>query len=620
VAAPGFFVLDPSSRQFAACDPPSACRGGSSAGRNCSESSINVLACAVSAQCASGYTGDRCAACSQGWYRRSGGCEQCPRVTWVLLVVFGLALVALLGVANVLMRLGSSLAPLTIALDYFQVLGRFGGMDLEWSNSTTSLLSSFEVLELNVQFAAPECFVRAGFTAKWLGVQAVPVVCGALLAAQYGAWLAVRGRGLASDARAAQRERVLGVMLLMLQVLYITLVGTTLEAFDCNELPDGSRVLAADTTIECGGVEQSRLQSLGAAAAAVYVCGIPALFWWCLRRARSLIKAAMDRAARRRLSIAARTDADAAMLDSSSSSSSSSSETAAASSTATGSTARGKPQRRMPTAVSGAAQVRAAAQVRKQQLSQIEASQRRELQRVEAVFGCLYRRFTFESQFWLLVLMARKAAFVFAAVMLTTKPQSQSAILLLVLVASIVLQLVWRPYSRIDDPRLAQHQQQQRESSSSSSSSESSSSWVWSRAREAARRLRTDPNVMEASSLVSSSLVLLSGVLYSASRTEGLASSGWRGRSLDVSCAAIIAGSAGYMVVAVSVPVAMGLRDVLVASSSRQSSRARVGRAKQPHQASRRESREVSSFTDNPMLTAPLPQIPLISSRSIQAA
>ena len=255
----------------------------------------------------------------------------------------------------------------------------------------------------------------------------------------------------------------------------------------------------------------------------------------------------------------------------------------------------------MSTAVSGAAQVRAAAQVRKQQLSQIEASQRRELQRVEAVFGCLYRRFTFESQFWLLVLMARKAAFVFAAVMLTTKPQSQSAILLLVLVASIALQLVWRPYSLIDDPRVAHHQQQQRESSSSSSSSsESSSWWVWSRAREAARRLRTDPNVMEASSLVSSSLVLLSGVLYSASRTEGLAGSGWRGRSLDVSCAAIIAGSAGYMVVAVSVPVAMGLRDVL-ASSRRQSSRARVGRAKQAHQATRRESREVSSFTDNPM-------------------
>jgi hypothetical protein len=224
--------------------------------------------------------------------------------------------------------------------------------------------------------------------------------------------------------------------------------------------------------------------------------------------------------------------------------------------------------------VSGAAQVRAAAQVRKQQLSEIEASQRRELQRVEAVFGCLYRRFTFESQFWLLVLMARKAAFVFAAVMLTTKPQSQSAILLLVLVASIALQLVWRPYSRIDDPRVAhqqQQQQQQRDSPSSSSSSSGSPSswWVWSRAREAARRLRTDPNVMEASSLVSSSLVLLSGVLYSASRTEGLAGSGWRGRSLDVSCAAIIAGSAGYMVVAVSVPVAMGLRDVMAASSRR---------------------------------------------------
>jgi hypothetical protein len=524
--------------------------------------------------------------------------------------VFGLALVALLGVANVLMRLGSSLAPLTIALDYFQVLGRFGGMDLEWSNSTTSLLSSFEVLELNVQFAAPECFVRAGFTAKWLGVQAVPVMCGALLAAQYGVWLAARGRGLASDARAAQRERVLGVMLLMLQVLYITLVGKTLEAFDCNELPDGSRVLAVDTTIECGGVEQSRLQSLGAAAAVVYVCGIPALFWWCLRRARSLIKAAMDRAARRRLSIAARTDADTAMVDSSSSSSSEAA--AAASSATTGSTARGKSQRRMPTAVSGAAQVRAAAQIRKQQLSQIEASQRRELQRVEAVFGCLYRRFTFESQFWLLVLMARKAAFVFAAVMLTTKPQSQSAILLLVLVASIALQLVWRPYSRIDDPRVAQQQQQQQQrESSSSSSSESSSWWVWSRAREAARRLRTDPNVMEASSLVSSSLVLLSGVLYSASRTEGLAGSGWRGRSLDVSCAAIIAGSAGYMVVAVSVPVAMGLRELLASASSRQSSRARVGRANHHHHHRHQSGREQQqpaevearkvAFTDNPM-------------------
>jgi hypothetical protein len=128
---------------------------------------------------------------------------------------------------------------------------------------------------------------------------------------------------------------------------------------------------------------------------------------------------------------------------------------------------------------------------------------------------------------------------------------------------------------------------------------------------EAARRLRTDPNVMEASSLVSSSLVLLSGVLYSASRTEGLAGSGWRGRSLDVSCAAIIAGSAGYMVVAVSVPVAMGLRELLASASSRQSSRARVGRANHHHHHRHQSGREQQqpaevearkvAFTDNPM-------------------
>lgn len=79
---------------------------------------------AADALCAPGYTGPRCSECAQDHYRLAAACKRCAQNTVLLAAVVAavVVLTAVLGV--VLSRLRLSYAPLTIAVDYFQVLGR----------------------------------------------------------------------------------------------------------------------------------------------------------------------------------------------------------------------------------------------------------------------------------------------------------------------------------------------------------------------------------------------------------------------------------------------------------------------------------------------------------------
>ena len=361
--------------------------------------------CKASVLCAPGFTGDRCSECADRWYRSKSTCERCPELSMLYMFIFVLALMALLGAANVLMRLGTSLAPLTIAMDYFQVLGRFGSIDLQWSNSTMSLLNSFEFFELDIQLTAPECFVKAGFHTKWLGVQSLPLICAGMLLAQYLMWLVV-ARKISQEVKLRQRERLAGVMLLMLQERDMTLVSKTLEVFDCNPLADGSRVLAADPTIICGTAEHKRLQLLGSVTTVVYLFGIPGLFAWCLLVARRRIRAARKAALSEEVAIVER---------------------------------HGIKPDEAPDGHAAATELR-----------DVEGRLQETLLRVETTFGCLYRRFTFESQYWLLMLTARKLGITFVGTMLTLRPRTQSALILAILVIAMALQLSQKPYCRID--------------------------------------------------------------------------------------------------------------------------------------------------------------------------
>jgi len=522
---PGFFAADPMSRRIERCVPAEACRGSESAGN--------------ASRCASGYEGLRCAQCASGWFRRDEQCRECPRVSVLYLLVFVAALAGVLGLSSVLLRIGASLAPLTIAVDYFQVLSKFGSMRLSWSNSTGAILESFQYVELNVQLAAPECFVRAGYATKWLAFQSVPALCVLMVAVFVVSWLATAGRGSGGEAVKRMWSRAVGVMLLVLQVVYVTLVSKVLEVFDCRQVTQTLSVLEADTTIECGGAQHGKLVAYGALFGALYGAGIPALFWWCLRLARAKIEdatrgrsdrvvAAAAAAARRRSSVSSATAAAAGDALSSSSSSS---------------------------------------------------SMQAKLSRIETMFGCLYRRFRGGASFWILCLLARRVAFSFCVIMLTSRVRTQTTMLSIVFTASLAAQLVMKPYLKT-----AQHDGKSR-----------SRLFV---------SLRDDPNAMEASSLMSSLAVLLSGSLYDAGQREDLASGpSTRAVLLDVMCALLVVMSAVYMMFAIAASMAGVIRSRRKQSVSRSIGGAAKAKASSgPAAAAAALSKQGEWRMQNPML------------------
>lgn len=124
----------------------------------------------------------RCSECDGGFYRFGGLCRPCPRNRLLFFVLCAMALVGVLAATHAVLKFGVNLAPLTIAVDYFQVL---------WlSNFGRMLTIMFSLVDLNVEAAAPECFVGVSFTRDWAG-QWWPCCRACAL----GCWCCITGAG-----------------------------------------------------------------------------------------------------------------------------------------------------------------------------------------------------------------------------------------------------------------------------------------------------------------------------------------------------------------------------------------------------------------------------------------
>jgi hypothetical protein len=171
------------------------------------------------------------------------------------------------------------------------------------------------------------------------------------------------------------------------------------------------------------------------------------------------------------------------------------------------------------------------------------------------------------------VVNARKVAFVFVFIMMSSKPAMQSVFVLAVLMASLSLQVAYSPYERLREPS--------REVRSSSSSL----MWLWSSVKSWLLRARDDPNVIEMSSLSSSIAVLLSGQLYLSSqlvigeaKKVTIVSSNASQPLVDWACLSVIALSVLYMVVVLVLPLWRVLLSVLGCGVGAVSDKARVAR------------------------------------------
>ncbi|MFN3504103.1 MAG: hypothetical protein ACK4ZJ_17785, partial [Allorhizobium sp.] len=146
--------------------------------------------------------------------------------------------------------------------------------------------------------------------------------------------------------------------------------------------------------------EHAHRMVMGVVAVAVYVVGIPALFWWVLRWARGKERAWEAVAP-------------------------------------TGLLADG----------AGLARLR---------LSVEQAQAWKGAQRAVRVAGNLSQRFRPAKWHWLLVVMARRLALVCTFVFLTSRPQTQLALVALVLLVALELQHLHRPYATSDTAKRRQ--------------------------------------------------------------------------------------------------------------------------------------------------------------------
>lgn len=304
----------PASAIMVPCIPPQACRGGAVVANNVSLSCIVALhtgdaprageLCppgitserqafrpAGAVLCTPGYAGERCSLCAPGFYRLASECRPCESsYTRAMLMGAGVAAMGAT-LAWIASRSRLSITPITIAVDFFQTVGRQATTRVPWPGGARTVLSWSGVLDFELELLAPECVADVSYTAKWYAVVLVPLGLLLLLAGVYlarGVALGVSRRLRPGRRRSSSSRRALvSNVLLLCQLLYMVLVVKALTALDCQELPDGSSVLEASADIACWSSSTHLLLAAGGVAAlALYGAGIPLLFVGALRRTR----------------------------------------------------------------------------------------------------------------------------------------------------------------------------------------------------------------------------------------------------------------------------------------------------------------------------------------------
>lgn len=125
-------------------------------------------------------------------------------------------------------------------------------------------MSSLSLADLNVEFAAPECFVSHNDTRDWLVVAMLPLLFLPLLLLYHLLWLIATVCRSTAERRRMHREARMGEVL---QGMYLALSTRVLPVFDCTQLTDGCYALDPAPYIKCWrGGEHGRLVAMGAAA------------------------------------------------------------------------------------------------------------------------------------------------------------------------------------------------------------------------------------------------------------------------------------------------------------------------------------------------------------------
>ena len=319
---PGYYRAGRTS--FLACTPPEACLGGvipppaaraaleaAVVGANLSAGGAAVVF-DVSEYCGSGYVGDRCAACADGYYRSYSKCVSCPHSAWMLILAFLVAAIVAAFLMQKIHNHRARLRGITVGVDFLQCLALFSNFKFAWPPAVSALFSVANVFTFAVQQAAPECSLPLSYFQKWLLVQLSPVILCSVtnvyyvlaIAAAVGSHKGKRHGGGATTAGAPLGQQpqhgrcggpavgrlvdlAVGSQFTILYYLYFAVARGGLEIFDCSTDKSGRLHLDAEPTITCWGPAHAQLVPYAVAALLLYGVGIPLTFAGVLWRHRA---------------------------------------------------------------------------------------------------------------------------------------------------------------------------------------------------------------------------------------------------------------------------------------------------------------------------------------------
>ena len=210
-------LADPGCPVFVACEPAESCLGKN--------------------RCGPSYTGDRCAACAERFYRVNGVCIKCPDSPWATVIIFVLLALLAMFAAYMLNSKNVNLSLISIGTDWAQIVAMFARTRINWPDLVKQLFLLLSAFNFNLELIAPECAIPSvTYSGKWLFVEGMPLFAWLCLLVVYTVQLCfkalVMGRG-----KKDMHSHIFGLVatgVVVQRVLYLYMARSTLDVFNCS--------------------------------------------------------------------------------------------------------------------------------------------------------------------------------------------------------------------------------------------------------------------------------------------------------------------------------------------------------------------------------------------------
>eukprot|EP00475_Leptophrys_vorax_P011434 TRINITY_DN17979_c0_g3_i1.p1 TRINITY_DN17979_c0_g3~~TRINITY_DN17979_c0_g3_i1.p1 ORF type:complete len:586 (+),score=97.35 TRINITY_DN17979_c0_g3_i1:57-1760(+) len=237
--------------------------------------------------CSTGYSGNRCGICLEGYYRIAGACGACPnaKLTSFFFVCIFFLLIAWLTV-KIYTPDSPSRFDIKVVVLWIQTVAVFSRLSTNWPRPVQNLLNLMSAFNFNIDLFAPGCAARFDYWTVY-GLQLmVPSTLAVILALIAWIVLKVKGKRHPDFLNHLQRrtfahpfEKALAIYIFLLASMYTYFVSVAFSPLRCFPQADGTYTLIPNPSQDCYGPEWNRFLPL-IVLGIMQICLIPPALLW----------------------------------------------------------------------------------------------------------------------------------------------------------------------------------------------------------------------------------------------------------------------------------------------------------------------------------------------------